>query len=213
MPHRLITHLRSNVVAYIALIISVISGGGGYAIAATTAHHKTTKRHRTTIVACASRRTGELFLHRHGRCGRGKHKVRWNIKGPRGKTGAAGAPAPSIFAAVDPGVVADGVQPTPEKGMTIQRTGTGTFVMTITDPVCSQGANVPVLTPTADYFTGDATPPAGATPVAYIAQQNSPTQFTLQTGYTAAGAFTADDLHFYVQDTCLPPTSAAQSRR
>jgi hypothetical protein len=201
------------VVAYIALMFSVIGGGGGYALAATT-HHRTNHHRKTTIIACASRRTGELFLHHRGRCAKGRHKVRWSIRGPRGKAGApgaAGAPAPSIFAIVNAEGAISGIQP-PEKGMTVARSGVGIYTITITDPICSQGANAPVVTPTS-RFANDQLLPSGAAPVAFL-QDNlvSSAQFTVQIGYMAGGSFTPADLNFDVQDTCLPSGGSSARR-
>lgn len=209
-------HVRGNVVAYIALMVSVISGGGGYAIAATTHHqtkHKTKKT--TTIVACASKRTGELYLHEHGRCAAGRHRVRWSVRGPKGATGAAGAPAPSIFAIVDAGGAAQGIQPL-EKGLSVARAGVGVYTITITDPTCANGTNAPVVTPTSRYLSGESIPPAGAAPVAFLQSNlgiSGAQPFTVQTGYMAGGTFTPEDLNFDVQDTCLPSTSESAVSR
>jgi hypothetical protein len=212
---RLAGHLKNNVVAYIALMVSVVSGGGGYALAATTQHRTTHHKKKTTIVACASKRSGELFLHRHGRCAKGRHKVRWSIKGPRGQAGAAGAPAPSIFAAVDAGSAASGLQYPAEQGMTATRDGVGLYTMTITDPTCAaSGYNVPTITATARDDTGGPIPPAGATPVAYLDSNiGIQAQFTVHVGYVSStGTFVPSDYNFDVQDTCVPPTTASARR-
>jgi hypothetical protein len=208
---RLVGHVQGNVVAYIALMVAVVSGGGGYAIAATT--HKTARK-PTSLTACVSRSSGEMFLHHEGRCAKGRHKVTWRIKGPRGKTGAngaAGAPAPSIFAAVDAGIVASGQQPIVEKGMTVARTGTGVFTIAITDAICAHGDNVPVVTPSSRYLGGEPVPPSGAAPVAYV-DEVSAAQFTVTTGYVAGGSFTPEDDNFWVQDTCLASSTASVRR-
>ena len=213
MLRRLAGHVQGNVVAYIALMFSVIGGGGGYAIAATT-HHHTHKR--TTIVACASKRSGELFLHKKGRCAKGRRKVRWSIRGPRGKAGApgtAGAPSPTIFAIVDAGTVESGAQPL-EKGLSVARSGVGVYTITITDPTCARGTNAPVVTPTSNY--SGPTVPSGAAPVAFIQNNigiSGAQPFTVQTGYTSGGSFTPEDLNCDVQDTCLPSTSTSAARR
>lgn len=210
MLRRLIGHVHGNVVAYLALMVSVIGGGGGYALAATT-HHQTKHHKKTTIVACASRRSGELFLHHRGKCAKGRHMVRWSIRGPRGKkgargaTGAAGAPAPSIFAAVDTGQLIAGLQSPAEKGMTVARDGVGVYTVTITDPTCSQTVyNVPTVTPSS-AIGGAGNPPTGATPVAYVdSSAGRSTQFGVDVGYVnSSGAFVPVDYDFDVQDTCL----------
>ena len=217
MIHRLVTHAKHNVVAYIALMFSVIGGGGGYAIAATT--HPQSHQHKkqpTAIVACASKHSGELFLHKKGRCAKGRHKVHWSIKGPRGKrgaagavgaTGAAGAPAPSIFAAVDADAAAGGLtNPNTYKGLTVARAGLGLYTVTITDPTCSQsGDNVPTVTPTSRYASGSTIPPSTAVPVAYLdTNVGIGTQFTVHVGYVDGnGNFVPVDYYFDIQDTCL----------
>jgi hypothetical protein len=209
---RFARHARQNVVAYIALMFSVIGGGGGYAIAATT-HHSTHAK-PTAVVACASKRSGELFLHHHGKCAKGRHKVQWSIRGPRGRTGAAGAagsPAPSIYAAVDAGIAASGAQSLIESGMTVQRSGIGVFTITITDATCSHSVNVPVVTPTSRFLGGESIPPSGAAPVAYV-DSDGPTQFTVTTGYVAGGSFTPEDYNFYIQDTCLTSGTGSAQR-
>lgn len=211
MLRRLAGHVEGNVVAYIALMFSVIGGGGGYAIAATTHHtHK-----RTTIVACAGNRSGELFLHKKGRCAKGRHKVRWSIRGPKGARGAAGAPAPSIFAAVDAGEASIGVQPAAEKGLSVARSGVGVYTITITDPTCANsGNNVPVVTPTGRSANSQPLPP-GAVPVAFLQTNlgiSGQSPFTVQIGYTSGGSFTPADLNFDVQDTCLPSGGASARR-
>jgi hypothetical protein len=212
---RFARHARQNVVAYIALMFSVIGGGGGYAIAATT-HHSTHAK-PTAVVACASKRSGELFLHHHGKCAKGRHKVQWSIRGPRGRTGAAGAagsPAPSIFAAVDADSALSGLQPTAEKGMTVTRDGVGVYTLTITDPTCVTSTNnVPTVTPTSRFALGEPAPPMGATPVAYLDDNiGISSQFVVHVGYVnSAGAFVPLDYYFDALDTCLPPSSESRA--
>lgn len=215
MLRRLASHARQNAVAYIALMFSVVGGGGGYALAATTRH---TTHKKTTIIACASKRTGELFLHERGRCAKGRHRVRWSIRGPRGATGAAGTPSPSIFAAVDADSAVNGLQPTAESGMTVARAAVGVYTATITNPTCAASTNnVSTVTPTGRYASGQVVPPAGATPVAYLDDNiGISNQFTIHVGYVnSGGTFVPLDYYFDVQDTCLPSSTAtgAASRR
>jgi hypothetical protein len=211
---RMLGHVRHNTVAYLALVFSVIGGGGGYAVAATTHHGTAKKSKKTAIVACASNKTGELFLHKRGKCARGRHQVRWSVRGPKGAAGAAGAtgaPAPSIFAAVDANLAANGQQGSAEKGMTVARTGLGLYAATITDPVCSQSTNnVPTVTATDTPLSGTL-PPSGATPTAFLDSNVGITSsFTVHVGYIAAnGAFTPQDYSFNVEDTCVPSSSSA----
>jgi hypothetical protein len=214
VTRRLRTHLHDNFVAYVALCVAVISSGGSYAVAA-TAHHTSSAKHPTptTLAACVNNRTGEMILDRRGRCRAGRHKVTWDVKGRRGATGAkgatgttgaAGAPAPSIYASVNATSAANGLQAEPENGLSVQNVGTGEYTVTVTDPECSRGANVPTITPTADYLTGGpVVPPVGATPIAYISEEDTLTVFTIQTGFISGGSFTAAGLNFEVLDTCM----------
>jgi hypothetical protein len=203
---RLLAHIQSNGVAYVALMIAVAGSGGSYAVAATS-HHSGRRHPATTLAACVNDRTGEMVLDRRGRCRRGRHKVTWDVKGrtgATGATGAAGAPAPSIYAAVDATSAANGLQSEPENGLSVENVGTGEYTVTVTDPVCSRGANVPTVTPTADYLSGGPVMvPVGATPIAYISEENSLTAFTIQTGFIFGGSFTAAGLNFEIQDTCM----------
>ena len=203
MITRMLGHVRRNAVAYLALVFSVVGGGGGYAVAATT-HHGTTRK-KTAIVACASKRSGELFLHKKGKCAKGRHKVRWSVRGPkgaRGKTGAAGAagaPAPSVHGIFD---AQDGGAFPGAQGASVTSTALGTYSVVITDPTCSQGINVPTVTPFDSYDSGGPAVPPGAVPVAWLSDSGSATQFILHTGFVANGAFTADGVRFALLDSC-----------
>jgi hypothetical protein len=206
---RMLAHVRHNTVAYLALVFSVIGGGGGYAVAATTHHGSAKKSKKTAIVACASEKTGELFLHpASGKCAKGRRKVTWNAKGPKGargaagKAGAAGAagpPAPSIRGIFD---AQDGGAFPGAQGVTATATGIGTFSVVITDPTCSQGINVPTVTPFDTYDSAGPVVPPGAVPVAWLSDSGSATQFVLHTGFVANGAFTADGVRFALLDSC-----------
>jgi hypothetical protein len=166
-----------------------------------------------------------MYLH-HGtsKCAKGRHKVRWNLKGKPGKTGSAGptgatgatgapgatgatgpagTPAPSIFAAIDADFAVSGASQPVEQGMTVTRSAVGTYQVTITDPTCSHESNVLTVTPTARYASGGQVPPAGATPTAYLDSNVSATQFTVFVGYLGSGAtFQPLDYYFNLQDTC-----------
>jgi hypothetical protein len=90
---RLVNHLRSNVVAYIALIIAVLGSGGGYALAASTRPaSKTTKPKTTKLTACVSNNNGTMYLKKStkAKCKQGQRKVIWNVTGPKGAKGAKG---------------------------------------------------------------------------------------------------------------------------
>ena len=210
--HRLGRHIATNLVAYVALVVAIAGSGGSYAVAA-TARHSSTKPRPTTLVAGVGDRTGAMSLERTKRCSRGHYRVSWAIKGPRGATGPAGAPAPSVYAAVDATLAANNIQPPAESGMAVVRSTVGAYLVTITSPICAKGQNVPVVTPTSDYLSGEATPPANATPVAFIPNNvGISTHFTIDTGYTANGSFTPEDLDFDVQDTCHPASTDKAQR-
>ena len=190
--HRLADHLRGNVVAYLALMVAVI-GGGSYAVAATIKGK--------TISACASKKTGELFLHQHGSCKRGLSRVTWSQKGAqgsRGATGAAGPGTPNAFGVIDnTGAVASGL------GLSSQRVGTGVVSITVTDSRCAKGANAPVVTATSSQDPTETPPLAGAVPIAWIADNGSNEQFTVHTGFVESASFTPEDLRFDIDDPCL----------
>ena len=59
-------HLRSNVVAYLALAVAVGSGGS-YALAATASNG--------TIAVCVDKGSGVMHLANHPRCGRGQSRI------------------------------------------------------------------------------------------------------------------------------------------
>jgi hypothetical protein len=63
---RLLAHIQSNGVAYVALMIAVAGSGGSYAVAATS-HHSGRRHPATTLAACVNDRTGEVDLRVGGR--------------------------------------------------------------------------------------------------------------------------------------------------
>jgi hypothetical protein len=187
MPHRIVGHVRANVVAYLALAVA-IGGGGGYAIAATT----------KTITVCANKKTGVLYLHQHGRCSRRETKVSWNQQGPigaQGRQGPAGASAISVW-----GVVAGNGTVTSGQGLSVQHVAAGTYQVTVTVAGCAQGFNAPTVS------VSDANPPngqsAGAFPEAWVGDTGTNESFTVFTGVVVGGAFTATDHTFNLQDAC-----------
>jgi hypothetical protein len=197
MHHRLVHHLRGNLVAYLALMLAV-GGSGGYAIAATTSSSG------KTITACANNKTGALLLHKNAskRCATGQHKVTWNAKGPAGATGATGlpgAPATDVWANVQSGGGGQDGQ-----GLTVTNTAPGTYQATITAAGCKPTFNAATVSPVTN---GD--PPAGSTPgsfpVAWIAVSGTNgQQFTVYTGVSSGGTFTAINEEFNVIVACLP---------
>jgi hypothetical protein len=186
MHHRILRHLRVNVVAYLALGVAV-AGGSGYALAATS----TSK----TITACANKKTGAIFYARHGRCGRRQIKLRWNQRGLRGRTGATGpqgapgAPAAQAWAIVgDDGSILFGQG----QGLSAQHTGTGLYAITVTAAACAGKDASPIVTPS------DGGVPAGAFATAWVGNGLTG-PFTVHTGVVSGGSFAPTDMTFNVQ--------------
>lgn len=190
MPRRILDWLKHHLIACLALFLA-LGAGGGYALAATRTH---------TITVCADKHTGILHLHHGARCARGQTKLTWNQQGPQGNRGPAGAPgtsAPRVWAIVGTnGTIAfDQGQ-----GLSAQHTGPGTYLITVTDPTCSQGFNAPTVA------VSDNNPPAGQTagafPIAWVADTAGNRQFTVFTGDVVGGTFTPSDHGFNVTDGC-----------
>ena len=178
--HRLITHLRSNVIAYVALFFAV-GGGGGYALAATTA----TK----TIHACEVKKTGELLV--KSRCTKSQKAVSWNQAGVRGATGAPGAPAVQAYGSVIPGTSTVAVS----NGLELQPIANGEWSVTVTAPTCKSVAQVATVTPQAMAGTS-------LTPIAYGGGSND-SPIVVTTGYLQSGTFTQSDATgFTIQVEC-----------
>lgn len=178
---RLIAYTRANAIAIAALFLAL---GGGYAIAATTASK--------TITACASKRTGELFLSTHGRCTKTQQKVAWNQQGPQGlqgMTGATGPAPPSAWA-----IVSNNGQALAADGITVQHVSTGTYRVTVTAAGCADKQNAPVV----DVSSGN---PPGSFPLAWVGDAGS-SPFTVYTGVVTSGTFTPTDETFNIQDVC-----------
>jgi len=183
--HRLVRHIRANVIAYLALGFA-LAAGGGYALAATNAKK---------ITVCADKTTGVLHLRTHGRCGRRQTRISWNQQGPQGPQGQPGAPAVSTWAVVGgSGSVFAG------QGLAVQHVSAGTYQVTVTAAGCAKGFNAPVAS------VSDSYPPAGhaagAFPVAWVGDNGTNEQFTVDTGVVVGGSFTPTDLTFNLQDAC-----------
>jgi hypothetical protein len=182
--HRLIAHMRTHLVGWVALFVAL--GGTGYAAAS--------HAHSNTINACASKRTGQLSIRHGARCHRGQVKVSWAKQGPKGR---AGTSAIQAFGAVGAtGIVI------PNGGISVQHTGTGVFVVTATTPGCATGSNDPTATVTSPNPSNN--PPPGAAPNLWIDAGGGSAQFTVHTGWTSGGAFTPADYGFDIQDSCIP---------
>lgn len=79
------SHLRRNLIAYIALFVVL----GGSAFAAIS--HDSARTKKTRITACYSKKTKVLQVARRGKCPQGYRKLVWNRRGRRGRVGPAGA--------------------------------------------------------------------------------------------------------------------------
>jgi hypothetical protein len=177
MHHRILRHLRTNVVAYLALFLSV-GAGGGYAIAA---------GNNKTIHGCIDNRT--RVLHVQTRCHRGQTRLVWSQQGPQGPA------SPTAWAAVQ----ANGFTGAGARGISVQHVGTGTYSITATPSQCAQVTDAPTVT--VDTATPPVGPPAGAFAVAWEAF-TSRNKFTVFTGVVVGGSFTPTDEAFNVQVPC-----------
>jgi hypothetical protein len=180
--HRILGHLRANVIAYLAIVLAV-GATGGYAIAATSSK---------SIHACVVKKTGELLV--KARCSGGQTKLTWNQQGPQGlqgKTGSTGAPGqapPSAWAIVSPNGQSHG------QGLTAQNVSAGVYTVTVTAAACAGKQNAPVV----DVSSSN---PPGSFPLAWVGDAGS-SPFTVYTGVVTGGTFTATDETFNVQDVC-----------
>ena len=181
MPHRIARHLRANVVAYLALGITV-AGGGGYALAA----------NRSTATHVCADRGGAHLLHLQARCHRGQQALSWV------QTGASMSQA-ALWAHIDgAGKVIDG------GGFSVRHVATGTYSIAVrgkcsgvfNSPVVSVVDNNPPFPPNGFAF------PPGAFPLAWLGNNQSGEPLMVHTGVVANGLFTATDRDFDIQDFC-----------
>jgi hypothetical protein len=197
---RLVTHLRSNVVGYIALAIA-LGGGGGYALAATT-NSPSGKR-----TACVSNKNGAMFLKRStsANCSKGQRKVIWNTKGPRGSAGPAGATGATGAAgpAGAPGS-ADAISflgsnlgasdEQPSGAVTVlTNPSPGVYNITLSNPTCVN----PVVTP-----VDAGALPAGDGATAYIYSIGPGATVSVRTGEISSAGFTPSSLLFTFHADC-----------
>lgn len=181
--HPPLRHLRSNVVAYLALAVAVGSGGS-YALGAVSASNG-------TVAVCVDNGSGVMHLAKHQRCGRHQSRI--------GLSSALDRPAVSAWAAVEPdGAVASAV------GVRIAHAGPGVYNVTVTAVSCRRAVNnAPVVS------IDDSEPPGGlggnpgAFPVAWTEGASSFVEaFTIHTGAVIGGAFQPRDEPFNVTDSC-----------
>jgi hypothetical protein len=135
---RILSYLRRNVIAFLALFFAV-GAGGGYAIAATS---------NKTIHGCVNKRTHALYIQQ--RCSRGQRTLTWNQQGQ---------PSPTAWASV----LADGFT-AGGHGISVQHVSTGTYNVTATPSRCTQASPGPTVTVDTGPPGGL---PAGGFPVAW----------------------------------------------
>jgi hypothetical protein len=175
-------HIRSNVVAYLALVVA-IGGSGSYALAASSSGG--------TVAVCVDKASGVMHLAKSQRCGRHQSRI--------ALSSALDRPTASAWAAVEPdGVAASGA------GVRIAHAGTGVYNITVTALSCRHAANnAPVVS------VNDSEPPGGlggnpgAFPVAWTEGASSFVEaFTIHTGAVVNGGFQPRDEPFNFTDSC-----------
>jgi hypothetical protein len=173
-------HLRSNVVAYLALAVAVGSGGS-YALAATATNG--------TIAVCADKGSGVLHLAKHARCGRHQTRI--------GLSSALDRPAVNAWAEV----VFDGHVVT-GTGVSVSHAGVGVYNITVTAASCRDaGNNAPVVS------VSDSEPPGGQATTSFPLAWAGPVStgieaFTIYTGVVVSGGFQPRDESFNFTDSC-----------
>jgi hypothetical protein len=178
--HGSLRHIRSNVVAYIALVVAV-AGSGGYALAAVSASNG-------TIAVCVDKGSGLMHLAKHQRCG--GHQARIGLR-----------PALEAWAAVEPnGDITVG------SGLSITHTGVGTYNVTVTAAGCRNAQqNAPVVgvddsEPAAGFGPG-------TFPVAWTQGTGfTGKTFLVHAGVVVNGSFQPRDETLNITDSCgFPP--------
>ena len=173
-------HLRSNVVAYLALAVAVGSGGS-YAIAASASNG--------TTAVCVDKGSGLMHLAKHPRCGR--HQTRIGLSSALDR-----APVNAWAEVVFDGHVVTGA------GVSIRHAGVGVYDVTVTAASCRDaGNNAPVVS------VSDSEPPGGQAttsfPVAWAGPVSTGIEaFTIYTGVVVSGAFQPKDESFNFTDSC-----------
>jgi len=173
-------HLRSNAVAYLALVVAVGSGGS-YALAATG--------NNGTIAVCVDKGSGVMHLAKHPRCGRGQSRV--------GLSSALDRPSVNAGAGVElNGAIASG------SGASVTHAGAGLYNITVTAASCRHASNNAPL-----VSINDSEPPYSSTaatfPVAWTETAGTGFEvFTIHTGVVVGGAFQPRDESFSFTDSC-----------
>ncbi len=173
-------HLRSNVVAYLALAIAVGSGGS-YALAATTSNG--------TIAVCVDKGSDVMHLANHSHCGRHQSRI--------GLSSAVDRPSVNAWAGVElNGAIASG------SGASVTHAGTGMYNITVTAANCRHASNNAPL-----VSINDSEPPYSSAvstfPVAWTETAGTGFEtFTIHTGVVVGGAFQPRDESFSFTDSC-----------
>lgn len=173
-------HLRSNVVAYLALAVAVGSGGS-YALAATASNG--------TLAVCVDKGSGVMHLAKHPRCGRHQTRI--------GLSSALDRPTVSAWATAN---VNGGIESA--SGASVTHAGAGTYEVQVTAASCRHAfENAPVVS------VNDGEPPyslgSTAFPVAWTETASTGVEaFTIHTGVVVNGAFQPRDEPFNFTDSC-----------
>ena len=183
--HAPIRHLRSNVVAYLALAVAVGSGGS-YALAAVSTSNG-------TIDVCVDKGSGVMHIAKHPQCGRHQSRI--------GLSAALDRPTGRAWARVEQnGAINVG------SGLSISHAGVGTYTVTVTAASCRfANTNAPVVSvddgqPPGGFGTG--TFPVGWTEGIGFTGKN----FMIHTGVVVNGEFQPKDETFNVADSCGGPS-------
>jgi hypothetical protein len=180
--HAMLRHVRSNVVAYIALAVAVGSGGG-YALAAVSASNG-------TIAVCVDKGSGVMHLAEHPRCGRGQRRIGLE-------------PSLDAWAAVSPnGDINVGA------GLSITHGGVGTYDVTVTAASCRHAQqNAPVVSVDDAQPPAGLASQQGAFPVAWTQGIGfTGKNLIIHTGVVVNGEFQPRDETFNITDSCgFPP--------
>jgi len=173
-------HIRSNIVAYVALVVAV-GGGGSYALAAS--------RTNGDVAVCVDKGSGVMHVATHPRCGRSQSRI--------GLSSALDRPAVSAWAEVAfDGHVVTGA------GVSVSHAGVGVYNVTVTAASCrGAGNNAPVVS------ISDSEPPGGQAttsfPVAWAGPASTGIEaFTIYTGVVVSGGFQPKDESFNLTDSC-----------
>ena len=174
-------HIRSNVVAYVALVVA-IGGSGSYALAASSSNG--------TVAVCVDKGSGIMHVAKHPRCGPHQSRI--------GLSSALDRPTVSAWATAN---VNGGIES--GSGASVTHMGAGTYEVRVTAANCRHAFNnAPVVS------VNDGEPPYGtgastAFPVAWTETASTGVEaFTIHTGVVVSGAFQSRDEPFNFTDSC-----------